>query len=189
MTTVVQDSEAALAGIPDSAWERLAELAGQSSWQGEKVDADHLRNMYADKVQQFLANPDRHLTANRQLDVRSQLQVTKTDDGTLKLGPYELSFFDIIGVTLEGDFTPGEHWSANLKASLKIVGAVVWQTEYSLSPEHASIHINPSLPIASLDATVGLYGSKLCLRISGEGCYWWFGWNCQKFDETLVCFL
>ncbi|MEE1931037.1 hypothetical protein V1J52_23130 [Streptomyces sp. TRM 70351] len=179
----VSDPEAALEGVPHSTWQRLAELASKHRAEEGRppVGAEEMKSDYIRKAQDYHENPPEELQLRRQTPVQQS-------NGCYSLGPYELSVVGPVAVGVEGEFCPGQNWSATLTAYLKVAGEIVWKTQYTLSSEHYSITFNPNVGVAKASVTLGIFGSTYCLRISGDACYWWFGWSCRDFNETLHCF-
>lgn len=179
----ISDPEAALEGVPHSTWERLADLASKHRAEAGRppVTAAELRADYVRAVQDYHENPP------ERVDVDGRAPVQQAN-GCYSLGPYEISVVGPVSVGVEGEFCPGENWSATLTAYLKVAGEIIWKTQYTLSPEHYSVTFNPTVGVAKASVTVGIFGSSYCLRVFGDACYWWFGWSCKNFDETLHCF-
>ncbi len=80
------------------------------------------------------------------------------------------------------------NWSATVHLCIDLAGSPIWCTDFILTPFNSKICFHPDLFVLKSSFCVSIEGSKLCLVISGEACYWAFGWHCENFSETLTCF-
>lgn len=177
------DPTIALEGLSERTWARLAELANEHKATDERaVTAAEFKAAYIGSIQTYHEDPE-----DEQL-VTGAESPTMLANGCTKVGPYDIKIIDSVSVGVSVEYCPGANWSATLTAYLKVASKIVWTTTYKLSREHYSITFNPNVGAAKATITVGIFGGNHCLRVYGEGCYWWFGWKCKSFDRTLHCF-
>ncbi len=160
------------AALTASEWLRIAELTKQPREDLEK------------RWEAFLSEHPQHL---RKIEV-TEGETTKTADDCLKK-EFSISIFSVLGIKLNVVFCGTSlDWSLEVRLALLLFGTEVWVTGYTLTPSNASICFSPDLVLVKAKFCIGVSGSKVCLRVWGDACYWGWGWHCADFDETLVCF-
>ncbi|MCP2169109.1 hypothetical protein [Goodfellowiella coeruleoviolacea] len=175
----------ALEGVPARVWTRLADLANKyKSDDQDKIDAGAFKKLYSDSIENFHKDP-KWVTVVEGSDTSESGVIDQI------VGPWDLTVVDSVTVGVKGTYSPQSDgtWTISLTLALKVTGRVVWETTYSLSPENYYVRLQPNVGIAKADVTIGLYGQKRCLQVSGNACYWWFAYRCVDFNQTLLCFM
>ena len=162
--------KSSFAAIPDAEWSKLAELA--------KTTPEALQQRY----QAFVEEHPQHL---RTKEVK--LGKAEKDNNCIRRD-FEISLFKVLGIRgyVQLCGTP-ENWQARLHICLVLRGDEVWCQDFVLSNLNPHICIEVNLVAVKAKLCFGLRGSQSCFYISGEACYWAFGWHCASFDETIVC--
>jgi hypothetical protein len=182
METVMSAPDMALESISQGSWDRLVELGnGYKELNQPVLTGASLREVYVRAVQEHDSGPAEGFRLS------SPMLLAAVKDATA-FGPYEIALRKILAVGIEGKYCAGANWSVAVTAYLKVAGIKLWMTHYKFSSEDSSVTFNPTLQLAKASLTIGIYGEKHCLKISGKACYWWSHWKCADFDESLVCF-
>ena len=103
-----------------------------------------------------------------------------------------LDFYDILGLDLCFDYTPGANWKIRCWGTIKLLGNPVAGVETTFDVNHAAFTLPVNVWLAKADITIGIKDLKLCPYVGGDACYWNFPaskWSCAKFEKTLFCFL
>ncbi|MFI0425087.1 hypothetical protein [Spongiactinospora sp. 9N601] len=170
--------------VPAATWARLAKVANRLKQAGEPdVTAEQIKQHYIDSIRQHL---ETHVT-----DERVTGPIGESAEPGARLGPWKFNIIDSIGVSVEAsfDFTSLQDWDVTLTAYLTVAGKRLWKNTLTLSPEHSSIVLKPDIKAAKAELSISIEGDQLCLKVSGHGCYRWFGWHCsQPFQHQLFCF-
>jgi hypothetical protein len=168
----LMDTKQAVANVSDADWQHLAKIANK--------DADTLKNNYMKAIEDHPKNAN-------------SIQVSTTDaieEGSCVRRKFDVSLFKVVGVSGEVKFcgSSGSDWEAHVHICLNVAGDSVWCTNYKLSPHDAHVCFHPHLVVAKAQLCIGIKGQRSCFNISGNACYWGFGWHCADFDENLFCF-
>ncbi|MBA8923318.1 phosphoribosylformylglycinamidine (FGAM) synthase-like enzyme [Kutzneria viridogrisea] len=96
----------------------------------------------------------------------------------------------VLSLRIAVDIDTGANWKASLTVTPTVFGFGLTPSSISLSSEQKEITIHPSIAVAGVDLTLGLYGSNLCFGVSGRAWYWAFGKHYKSFDaKDLFCIL
>ena len=165
------DIKNSFAAIPDTEWSKLATLA--------KTTPEELQQRY----QAFVEEHPLHL---RKKEVKLG-KPEKTSNECIRQN-FDITLFDILGIRgyVEICGTP-EDWSLKLHICIVLLGAEVWCQDFVLSTSNPHLCVEVNLFTVKAKLCFGVRGSRACFYISGEACYWAFGWHCASFDETIVC--
>ncbi len=157
--------------VTDETWLRLAEPS--------KIEIQTLKR-------RFRAFVENHPIPVDQFQVRTG-EVRHVGDSTER--DFEISIFKLLGIKGWMQFRgPSDNWTARCHAALLLLGGVVYEFDFTLSPEEASVSYDVDLTLVKATLTFALGGDKHCFWIGGRACYYWVKWNCKKFDQKLFCF-
>jgi len=159
-------------GVSDQDWARAAKLAN--------ITPQQLKTRYEAAVAQHPLNL-RKVTVTRGEAVKSGDAIRKD---------FDISLFDIVGLKgyVEFQGSSSSDWTAAFHICLELAGVSVWCTDETLSPTNAQICYHPDAGGAKADLCLAIQGTNHCFNVSGDACYWAFGWHCGDFNETLFCF-
>ncbi|MFE0046781.1 hypothetical protein [Streptomyces albireticuli] len=172
------DPSAGLQGIDPGVWEELARAVNERKLGGEPdTTAEELKRHYIAEAQKF---------EDRGVELP---QVTRSLSGAVgKWDPWEITVIGPLSVYGGIEFSGGEDWVARAEVGIKLSGKVIWSEGFNLNSKMHSVSWEKSFGVVWGKLTVGIYGDRKCLKVSGEGCYWWGRWHCAGFEETLGCF-
>jgi hypothetical protein len=96
----------------------------------------------------------------------------------------------VLSLLVAVDVETGENWSAALTVTPTVFGYGLDPSHVTLSRDQSEITIHPSIAVAGVDLTLGLYGPNLCFGVSGRAWYWAFGKHYKDFEaKDLFCIL
>jgi hypothetical protein len=167
------DIKNSLAAIPDAEWSKLAELA--------KTTPEELQQRY----RAFVEEHPLHL---RKKTVTFG-EIEETDDNC-RQADFDIGLFDILAIRGHVRFcgTP-ENWVLRHRVNIVLFGEQVWSHEFTLTSQNPSLCLEVNLGAVKAKLCFGVRDRRSCVYISGEACYWAFGWHCANFDETILCLL
>ncbi|MFF5213594.1 hypothetical protein [Streptosporangium sp. NPDC000396] len=175
--------KSALEMIPDSDWERLAELARKHGH--DNVDATTVRKQYIEYAQS-ITDP-------------GKIEIMVKDESAEAADCIRKSFQLRVGAAgLSGhvDYcASGGSWSAPGRVFFSAGGFDFQIRAFELTPEapkqYFRVAVGDDFGIAEIDVCFVLTGGKPCFGIRGEVCYRWY-WTgemyCAGVDHTISCF-
>lgn len=165
------DTKKALSAITDAEWSHLAKVTKKSS--------KDLQARYA----KFVSEHPGHMR-----EIKVKRSEAKTVRDCIRRA-FDISVFKIVGVKGYAELCgPRTEWTVQAHICLTLFGDEIWCTDYKLSAQSASVCYNPYAPPVKAQLCFGIRSSNLCFYVSGYACYWYWGWHCKTFDETIVCF-
>jgi hypothetical protein len=161
-----------IAAISESQWSRLAQLA--------KVTPQEIQSRY----QQFV---ETHTPQVRTLEVKIG-KPEKSGECTKK--EFDLSLFKLLGIKGFLELCGGgDNWTLKVHVCLILLGMELWCTDFTLSPQNTHVCFDVDLWLVNAKLCFGVRTSRVCFYVSGRACYFDGGWNCESFDETILCLL
>jgi len=166
------DTRTLTKGIADSDWARIAKLANTTP--------DQIRSAYESAL---TGHPEN-------LRVKSFTRGNPIKSGDSIRVNFDIGLYKTLSLDgyVEFSGTSSTDWSAAFHVCLELAGNSVWCTDETLTPSNAQICYHPDLAAVKADLCFAIQGSNLCFNVSGDACYWAFGWHCGNFNETVHCF-
>lgn len=163
----------------DAEWEDMARVAGE--------DTTALKEKIIVALEQY--------DKGEGIVERKGVRLSEAPPSEVKKGCQSQRYaFDIWGVVgISGTLTlcgsDMNDWYADMRLCLVVASSEVWCTTYRFDNTHLEVCVNPNVGVAKANICAGISqnGTRLCLHLSGSGCYWIFGWRCGDFDVTPVC--
>lgn len=167
----------------DEDWTMMAEHAG--------IPAPELKAKVMGAIANLTGDASNGLTSQEGAPISDlALTTAQTNDDCISQD-FSVSLFEIVGIkgTLKVCGKNASNWSAKLEVCLTVAGASVWCTSYAFGTHNLSVCFSPSVGIAKANLCFDIerHSNKICLNISGNACYWRFGYKCANFDETIFC--
>lgn len=172
------DPATGLQGIDPGVWDQLARAINERKKDDEPATT-------AEEVKQHFVSEARRFEAE---GVEPPTIIKSVTGETDRWEPWEFQVIGPISVYGGIEFSGGSEWTARAEVGIKLSGKVIWSEGFHLTSKVNSVSWEKSLGVVWGKLTVGIFGDNKCLKVTGEGCYWWVKWRCAGFDETLGCF-